>query len=168
MGISMRAVMVTDEHIRDLSKNANPHQSLINLFHKPDFCYLADYWDGIHFMLTGAREASQSPLSVLKKGDVEFSDDADFSIGYKESTHAVYSAKIAAFDAELRQITEPLLSERHNQLNSSFYPGRFWREPDADGRFFREIMAYYKRLRDIAETAAKQNMGLIFYRYEDW
>ena len=167
MGISMRVVMVTDEQIRDLRKDSDSHQSLVNLFHKPDFCYLADYWDGIHFMLTGERESSDSPLSVLKKGDVDFSGDADFSKRRTESTHAVYSAKVEAFDHALRRLAEPVLAERHNKLNSSFYPGRFWRSPDTDGSFLLEITAYFKRLHDIAEKAAKQKMGLIFYRYED-
>lgn len=165
----MKATMVTDEQIRDLSEDSSRADELLNItFHSYEGCYLADYWDGIHYMLTGGRESSALPLSVLKKGDVEFSSDVDFSKRYTESTHAIYSTTIKALEVELQHLTESVLQERYNKLDSNLYPGRFWGSPDHDGSGFRELMFYYNRLRDIIAKAATQNTGLVFYRYEDW
>lgn len=170
MGISMRATMVTDEQIRELSEDSSrQHELLIAIFHSGnEFCYLADYWDGLHYMLTGRRESSELPLSILKKGDVEFSSNVDFSERYPESTHAIYSTTVKALEVELQNLAESVLPENHNKLNSSFYPGRLWRSPDHDGSDFSELMTYFNRLQNIVTTAAAQNKGLILYRYEDW
>lgn len=169
MGISMRATMVTDEQIRELSEDSSwRDQRLTAIFHSDnEYCYLADYWDGIHYMITRRRESSELPLSILKKGDVEFSSNVDFSQRYPESTHAIFSTTVKALEVELQNLTPSVLLEGHDKLDSSFYPGRFWRSPDHDGSDFRELMVYYNRLQKIVASAATQNKGLILFRYED-
>jgi hypothetical protein len=169
----MKVTMVTDEQIRDFNKEASRLDELLKTtFHRyEDYCYLTDYWDGIHYLLTGAAENSELPLSALKKGDVAFSNDVDFSKRYPESTHVIYSSTVKTLAAELYHLTESTLRQRFDKprmLELNVYPGRLWLFPDREDSSFRELMFYYSRLRDIVAKAAQQNKGLLFCRYEDW
>jgi len=173
MGISMKAIMVTDGQILGLCESTSQLDKTVQALFRghDDDCYLADYWDGIHYVLTAGNENSNLPLSALKRGDVEFSGDVAFSKRQPESTHAIYSTTVRDLAIALRQITESTLRERFNKprmLELNIYPGRLWAFPDHEDDGFRELMLYYSRLRDLVAKAAGQNKGLFFIRYEDW
>ena len=168
MGISMSAVMTTDDQIRDFRQNPSRLEDLLNRtipFESKDVCYLADFWDALHYVLTEGADGSELPLCVLKRGDVKYSE------GLSDPAHAIYSATVRALAGELRGLSESTLRERcdpRKMFEARVYPRRLWVSPDLADDTFRELMSYFRALRDFATEAARENRGLVFCRYEDW
>lgn len=168
MGISMDALMITDDQIRDFRQSPSQLEDLLNRtipFVSKDLCHLADFWDGLHYVLTGGADEAELPLGVLKGGDVKYAK------GLSDPTHAIYSATVRALVGALRGLSESKLRERFDpreMLEARVYPGRLWVFPGLADDTFRELMSYFCRLRDFATEAARENKGLVFCRYEDW
>ena len=168
MGISVSAVMATDEQIREFRENPSRLEDLLNRTIPSggeEVCYLGDFWDALHYVLTEGGDRSELPLCVLKRGDVRYSK------GLSDPAHAVYSATVRALAGELQGLSESILRERFDlpkMLEARVYPGRLWVFPDLADDTFRELMSYFRGLRDFATEAAREEKGLVFCRYEDW
>jgi hypothetical protein len=164
MGISMSLYLCDDAQIRDFSEDANRvNDFLIRSPNRGD-CYLADFWDGIHYVLTSGTDARDLPLAALKAGDVEFR-------GGVEASHAIFSGTARAFAGELETLSEQTLRRRFDpgkMVEARVYPVRPWLFPEHAESTFRELMFYFDRLRDVAVMASREGHGLLFSRYEDW
>jgi hypothetical protein len=167
MGISMSVLMITDDQIRDFSQSPSRLEDLLNRtipFVSKDLCYLADFWDGLHYVLTAGPDGAEVLLGVLKRGDVKYSK------GLSDPAHAIYSATVRALAEELQGLSESRLRARFDprkMLEACVYPGRMWVFPDLADDTFRDLMSYFRRLRDFATEATRENKGLVFCRYED-
>jgi hypothetical protein len=164
MGISMSLYLCDDTQIRDFIENANLVNDFINGSPGRGDCYLADYWDGIHYLLTGSPDARDLPLAALKAGAVEFRGGA-------EATHAIFSETAKAFSDELQSLSEETLRRRFNPAKMAaarIYPVRPWLFPEHAESAFQELMFYFARLRNVAAAASSEGHGLLFSRYEDW
>jgi hypothetical protein len=166
MGIFVSVLAATDAQIRAFARDAPALERWLGpLAGRSDACHLCDYWDGIHFVLTGGTAPVQPPLGALKTGDVHYR-------GGSEPIHAILGATTRRLASELQQLDEPTLRRRYDPDRmlgaggAMVYPGRLWLG-DAD-RGFDELLFYVQRLRDIVAAAAAAGMGLIFCRYESW
>jgi uncharacterized protein DUF1877 len=162
MGISMSVYRVTDAQIRDFSEDVSRVADFLDRAGRGE-CYLADFWDGVHFLLTGGPDAGELPLSALKVGDVEFRG------GY-EPTHAIFRPMAQSFAAELQGLSEAALRERFDpreMAEARVYPIRPWLFPEHAESTFRELMFYFGRLHNAAAEASVKGHGLLFSRYED-
>lgn len=164
MGISMSVHKLTDARLAELGEDASRAKDLLRELPSPGECYLADFWDGVHFLLTGSPDAGELPLAALKVGDVRLGGGA-------EATHAIFSRTARALAAELRDLSEATLRTRFDpprMVEARVYPIRPWMYPEPAELTFRELMSYFERLRRIAAEAAEEGQGLLFTRYEDW
>jgi len=128
-----------------------------------DACYLADYWDGLHFLLTRGSGETRLPCAALKVGDVSFRTGT-------EPAHAIWSSTAAAFARELENLTEATLRQRFDMqamLKAGVYPIRTWAFPEFAEGAFREAMVYFERLREVVMKAVARGEGLLILRYED-
>lgn len=126
-------------------------------------CYLADFWHGVHFVLTGKAGEAGLPLSVLVTGDVIYPAVAD-------PTHAIFSATTGSLADVLQTLSEADLRKNFDleeMVKARVYPVRPWLFPESSESTFDELMFYFERLRGIALRAAGENKGLLFRRYED-
>jgi hypothetical protein len=158
MGISMRALRITDDEIRDFKKRPRKLEALRNRkipdFKSNDCCDLHDFWCGIHFVLTRGPGGGALPWGALRVGDVMYTKDVS------DPAHAIYSATAGAL---VQQIDA--LSDSTAMLDAGVYPGRLWLPP-AEGSF-NDLKGYLRSLRDFARAAVAENKGLVFCRYED-
>ncbi len=168
MGISTCVIFVTDEQIQAFKKRPRDAEDLfigcIN-FDEEKGCHLHDYWDGLNYLLTGEADEGDLPLGAIKRGDVT----------YPEDMYAIYHATTKALAQELNTLSERDLRERFDLEKMSkaasggraLYPGRYWLFPELADDTFRDLMSYFRGLRDFTERAAKNGKGLLFSRYED-
>ncbi len=164
MGISMRVYPCPDRQIRRLAEDVGLVEQALRDASESADCYLADFWDALHFLLAGGPEARDLPLACLKVGEVDFR-------GASDPTHAIFSATAGAFSTEIAGLSEETLRARFDMakmLEARVYPLRCWLFPDLAEHTFRELITYFKRLRDIAAFASGQGHGLLFSRFEDW
>ncbi len=172
MGISLSVLKVIDDHIRRFDESPKLLEALLveTIAHgSSSRCYLADYWDGLDFLLTEGQDKPELPLCALKRGDVAYVDTSD-------PTHAIFSTTTHALARVLSLLDESTLRARFNpqrMLNEggdgrTVYPGRLWVFPNLAEATFRELMFYFSRLRDFTAQASEENKGLLFHRYEDW
>lgn len=170
MGISTSVLFVTDEQIQEFTKHPIDAENLfigcIN-FGTEKCCHLHQYWNRLHYLLTGEVEGGDLPLCALKRGDVTYA-------GVLDPTHAIYSTTTKALSQELNTLSEQKLSERFDPSRTitsgghPVYPGRLWLNPKQTETTSRELISYFGRLRDFAVRAARQDKGLLFCRYEDF
>ncbi|HEU0180413.1 MAG TPA: DUF1877 family protein [Blastocatellia bacterium] len=164
MGISMSLYLCDDAQIREFSDDVNRVEDFIIRSPNRGDCYLADFWDGIHYLLTSGTDTRDLPLAALKTGDVEFRGGAS-------ATHAIFSETAKAFAEELQSLSEQTLRERFDpgrMLEARVDPIRPWLFPEHAESTFRDLMFYFDRLRNIASAASREGQGLLFTRYEDW
>ena len=171
MGISVSVVTATDDEIRAFPGADGELEAALNSRIRlgEDECYLEDYWDGLHYLLTGEAKSGELPLSVLKGGDVRYS-------GVEDPVHAIYSATVKGLAKELHALPETVMRERFDpptMLKAGaggrpLYPGRYWLSPVPNEGMFRVLMSQFRKLRDYVTAAAAEDMGLFICRYEDW
>lgn len=164
MGISMSLHLCADAQIRDFSEDVNRVNDFLLESPSRGDCYLADFWDGLHFLLAGGADARDLPLAALKVGDVEFQ-------GATEATHAIFSGTAKTLAEELQTLSAPTLRERFDpgkMVEARVYPVRPWLFPEHAESTFQELMFYFDRLRNVAVAASREGHGLLFIRYEDW
>lgn len=164
MGISVSVYPVTDSQISRFSQDPSRIDEFIHNTPNHRGCYLADFWDGLHFLLTGRPDSRELPLAALKRGDVAFR-------GVSDQAHAIFSRTTQAFTVELQSLTAAVLRERLDlgkMVEAPVYPVRLWLFPEHEESTFRELMFYFDRLRDVALEASAGGQGLLFSRYEDW
>jgi hypothetical protein len=166
MGISMSVTTATDAQLVSFESEPVAHQAHVRMLEwTADCCYLADYWDGIHYLIAGGTSEGHLPLAALKKGDITYTPSS------LEPVHGIRADTARAFDAQLQLLTDETLRARFDSpamLAANVYPGRLWLGLTAEDSSFRELQFYLDRLRAIARRAANGNLGLIFSRYEDW
>jgi len=124
---------------------------------------LADFWDGLHFLLVEGSQSSTLPAAALKFGDVSL------RVG-RESVHAILTRTLKRLADEINGLTEPALRERFDMermLQANVYPVRPWMFPEEKESTFRELMVYFERFRKVVRKAAAEGDGLVFCRYED-
>ena len=168
MGISLSVVMATDERIRSFVQAPESLDGIVAA-HGPDECYLADYWDGLHYLLTGDAGAGELPLSALKRGTVAFVDVDD-------PTHAIDSATVAALTevlqglgaSDLRKHFDPPAMLIAGEDGRAIYPSRYWGPRASPERMFGELVFHFEKYREFVARAADEGKGLVFCRYEDW
>jgi len=164
MGISMSLYLCSDAQIHDFSEGVTLVNDFLIASPNRGDCYLADFWDGIHFLLAGQPDARDLPLAALKVGDVELR-------GGVEATHAIFSRTAKAFAGELQALPEETLRTRFDlgkMVEARVYPIRPWLFPEYAESTFQELMFYFDRLRNVAMAASREEHGLLFSRYEDW
>lgn len=164
MGISMSLYLCDDAQIRDFSEDVNRVRDFLIRSPNRGDCYLADFWDGIHYALTSGTDTRDLPMAALKAGDVGF-------WGGVEATHAIFSGTAKVFAERLQTLTEETLRQRFDpgkMVEARVYPIRPWLYPKHAESTFRELMFYFDRLRNVAVTASREGCGLLFSRYEDW
>lgn len=164
MGISMSVYKFTDAQIREFSEDVSRVNNVLRRVPSRGDCYLADFWDGLHFLLTGSPDARELPLAALKAGDVEFR-------GTSEATYAIFSRTANALAGELQSLLEATLRGRFDpggMVEAQVYPIRPWLFPEYAESTFRELMFYFDRLRNVAVEASEEGQGLLFRSYEDW
>jgi len=162
VGISMSVYAVSDAEIRALADSAGQLSDFTRGRGRGE-CYLADCWDGLHFLLTGDPASRALPLAALKAGDVVYAEASD-------PTHAIFSRTAKTLAGELGAMPEAALRKRFDpraMLESGVYPGRPWAFPELADSTFRELLVYFDRLRSRAMRAAEGGTGLLFQRYED-
>jgi Domain of unknown function (DUF1877) len=168
MGIKMSILKVSDEQIHNFIKHPNQLENLLNKTISSlskENCFLSDFWDGLHYLLTAEMDNNELPLSALKKGDVYYSK------GLSDPAHAIYNVTTRNFAKELNRLSESKLRERHNPqkiLEAQVYPGRLWLFPNYYDDTFSELLGNFLSLRNFTIEAVKEDKGLIFCRYEDW
>jgi hypothetical protein len=164
MGISMSVYGCTDAQIHDFSKDVGRLNNFLNISPSRGDCYLADFWAGLHFLLTRRPDRCDLPLMALEVGDVAFR-------GASAATHALFNRTTKAFAGELQILSEATLRERFDpakMVEARVYPIRPWLFPEHAEGSFRELMFYFDRLRNVAVEASRAGHGLLFSRYEDW
>lgn len=164
MGISMSIFSVTDAQINQFSQDPSQIDAFIHSTPNRRGCYLADFWDGLHFLLNREYDSRELPLAALKVGDVAYQ-------GVSDQLHAIFSHTAQAFAVELQSLSTTTLQERLDlgkMVEARVYPIRPWLFPEHRESTFRELMFYFDRLRDIAVEASAGGQGLLFSRYEDW
>ena len=171
MGISVSVLSATDDEIRAFPGVGGELDVALGrrIARGEDECYLADYWDGLHYLLTGQASGGELPLSVLKRGDVRYS-------GLDDPVHALFSDTVRALAAAMQALPEAVLRERFDPPTMStageggrpLYPGRYWLSLSSCDEMFRELMSQFRKLRDYASAAAAAGKGLLVCRYEDW
>jgi len=162
MGTSMSLYLCSDAQIRGFSEDVNLVNEFLDGAPSRGDCYLADFWDGLHYLLTG--DTRDLPLAALKIGDVEFR-------GASDATHAIFSRTAKALAEELQTLSEETLWGRFDprkMVEARVYPIRPWLFPEYAESTFRELMFYFDRLRNVAVAASREEYGLLFSRYEDW
>lgn len=165
MGISESIKLATDIEIRQLSEDAGRDRDVLNWPESQADCHLTDFWDVLHFLLAGSRDARELPLAALKVGDIALVGDANDL----EAAHAILSTTAKAFADEVAALSASDLHARFDpeaMKAEGVWSGRFWAFPELAESVFREMLVYYDRLRIVALQAAERGDGLIFYRYE--
>lgn len=98
-------------------------------------------------------------------------------MGLSDHAHAIYSVTTKALVKELNALSEATLRERFNARMlktynlQDFYKyniGQAWTFPEYLDNTFSELMSYYSVFKTVAAGVAKEDKGLVFYRYEDW
>jgi hypothetical protein len=165
MGISVSVLKATDEQIRDFQSRPKELEHLLTTtipFASSDCCFLSDYWAGLHHLLTLGEGKDKPLMHAIQKGEVSFR-------GTSDPTHALYCESVKSLAAELAQLGEADLRARYEpEKMSSVYPGRYWLFPAFYEHSFQELLSCFNQLRGYATEAAKEGLGLIFCRYEDW
>lgn len=171
MGISVSVVTATDDEIRAFPGADGELEAALSrrIAHGEDVCYLADYWDGLHYLLTGEAQGGEAPLSVLKWGDVRYS-------GLDDPVHALFSNTVRALAGAVLALPETVLRERFDpptmmtvgEGGRPLYPGRYWLSSTPGDGVFRALMSHLGKLRDYVSAAAAADEGLLVCRYEDW
>jgi hypothetical protein len=166
MGISESIKLATDMEIRQLSEDAGRVRGVLDWPDSWADCHLTDFWDVLHFLLAGSRDARDLPLAALKVGDIALVGDADSL----ESAHAILSTTAKSFAERVAAHSTSDLRARFDpdamKAAAGVWSGRFWAFPELAEGVFREMLVYYDRLRLVTLHAAERREGLIFYRYE--
>jgi len=172
MGLSMSVLIVTDEQIHDVERSPRRADALLarRIAEGGEACcYLHDYWGGLHYLLTGGEASEALPRGVLQGGEVRFSGASDPTWAvFSPTAQALAEALQVLTEADLRACYDPPSMLHPGGGRRPVYPGRFWAFPDRAEAVFRDLMAYFARLRAIVIRAAGEHHGLMFCRYEDW
>jgi hypothetical protein len=163
MGISLSVYAITDEQIHALINQPDLADEWIRRSQLGEECYLADYWDGLHFLLTRNTPDDQLPWAALRTGDVEYPQAST-------TMHAILAATAQAFAGEMQSLYQFDLRERFDlqrMLDAHVYPIRLWLFPEQVESTFGELLHYFERLKRIIMQAAEEGKGLLFRRYED-
>src|SRR5262245_44625099 len=126
MGISMSVYQCTDAQIHDFSQDVSRLNNFLSQSPGRGDCYLADFWDGLHYLLTRGVESPALPLTALKVGDVAVQ-------GATEATHAIFNRTTQRFAGELQSLSEAALRERFDpgqMVEARIYPVRPWLFPE--------------------------------------
>jgi hypothetical protein len=181
MGISVDIVPASDAEILGFRSDACALRERFGAPRIGDASYLTDLWDGLDFVLT-AESGDALPLGAIKRGDVVYPNaGVEESRGVQcrnyhfDECHAIFAATTKQLALELSGLSEATLRCRFDPAKMRgesdgrlVYPGRLWLPlADADS-VFRELMFYFNRLRRCVSEAAAADLGLLFYRYEDW
>ncbi len=162
MGISMSIYTVTDVQISEFAEDPTRVDEFALRSWWRGECYLADFWHGVHFLLTGRAEEAELPLSALKTGDAIYTNASD-------PAHAIFSSTTKALASQVQTLSEADLRKNFDleAMSESVYPIRPWLFPELAESTFSELTFYFERLRGIAIRAAEEGKGLLFRRYED-
>jgi Domain of unknown function (DUF1877) len=162
MGIKMSVLMVTDEQIYNFIQYPQALETLLNETIpslSEENCFLSDYWDALHYILTPEINQTELPLAALKKGDVYYSD------GLSDPAHAIYTKTTKDLAEELKKLSRSELTERCNlgrTIKHHVYRNRYATGDEE------ELLDYFGTLRNFVNKAVIENKGLVFTCYEDW
>lgn len=114
-------------------------------------------WHGVHYLLCGAPEPSDQPLSRVVMGGAEIGDDPEGFSGYGPP-RCFTAEEVAALSRALsKPVVEAEAANRFDAQRMSelgIYPG--WRSSDAA-----EVMDSFRKLRDFYHDAADKNRAII-------
>jgi hypothetical protein len=103
MGISMSAIMVTDDEIHNFIEHPERLEELLNRIiprHGPDECYLLGSWRRLEPFL---------PQGTFSIGDVEYSE------GLSDATHALYSSTTKTLATRISELSGYRMSDPETQ-----------------------------------------------------
>lgn len=177
MGISVSAMMVTDEQIRQFTEQPGSSDAVSNKLipagNQNACCYLFGYWSSICDVLTARQPTDAWPYDVLADGEVRFKQVDD-------PTWALSSEAVKIIAADMEELTEPEIQtickpwgkswiaeiKRAKKAGATAYrnsdPEKMWQREISD------LASYLFRFRDFATRAAAEGKGLMFCQYEDW
>ena len=161
MGISLSVYSISDVEIKSLAED--PARLIEFTRSSADACFLADFWDGIHFLMTDGLKNQSLPCGAIKVGDVTFRKGS-------EPAHAILSDTAREFAREIARLTDATLRKRFDMdamVKAKIYPGRTWLFSEYSEQSYQETMFYFGRLRQVAKLASDGGKGLLFERYED-
>jgi hypothetical protein len=148
LGISVSAVMATDDQIRECVTDSGQLEKILGVIVgvSDRKCYLADTWRHLHQALTMGADPDALPLCAINRGEVEY--------GWNSGpAHALSSTTTRALAEALGQLLSgPSLEARASAV----------------GLRLSSLQTEIGRLHDFASKAAREGKGLIFCRYEDW
>lgn len=159
MGTSMKVYPITDDRIAELRRDPSGIRALVG---SADECYLGDYWDCLHFVLTGEAGKADLPLGALKCGDVTLEDDDPVHAIVHSTTFQLSEAMGRIEPGQLRERFDPAVL-RQNRVR----PSPVWSAEYADENFA-ELLWCFERLRSATCAAAANGAGLLFVKFEDW
>jgi hypothetical protein len=168
MGIALTILAATDAQIRAFQADPVPIDAIV-AGHGSSVCDLWDYWDGLHYLLTGGHAAGSLPLGALKIGTTTIA-------GASDPTHALHAAMTAALAEALRPLGsvdllrrfDPPAMMRAGDRGKPIYPGRYWTPHVPRERVAAELWEVFDRYRAFVVRAAAEGEGLVVCRYEDW